>query len=469
MFPCFSWRWPDSLLFRLNGIIAIAVGTLALSLAWQQLDATRASVREEITAANRVATQLLERTGWIVVSAGPQAMLGFLEQLGRVRANDIQLMDAQGRVLYRSPQPTYKQGRSVPTWFHDLVAPVPQRQVIPLPGGALLSIEADPSRAILDGWDDLTQLALQTALALGVLLSVVFAAVSHLVRPLAQVEQALARLEQGDYATRLPTLPGREARLIGAAVNRLGEAIEATLSARIQAIEAERSLARSRDWAQEVEARLEAERKEIAAMLHDELGQSVTGIRSLARSLALRLPAQDATGRQAAMLIDQEASRLYEAMHGLIPRLTPLSLGPLGLAEALGDLVATLRPQYPAVQLHAELAPDPAKEDAGPACWAAHHQPALLAAYRVAQEALTNAFKHSGAQHITLRLSWPAGAQVCVQVEDDGRGLPDADQRPTRFGLLGLRERVLALGGVFEAERRAQGGSRVQAILHVPT
>ncbi|MFM2329225.1 MAG: hypothetical protein RLZZ494_1328, partial [Pseudomonadota bacterium] len=79
MFPFFSRHWPDSLSFRLNGIIAIAVGTLALSLAWQQLEATRASVREEITAANRVATQLLERTGWIVVSAGPQAMLAFLE------------------------------------------------------------------------------------------------------------------------------------------------------------------------------------------------------------------------------------------------------------------------------------------------------------------------------------------------------------------------------------------------------
>ncbi len=461
MFPFFSRHWPDSLSFRLNGIIAIAVGTLALSLAWQQLEATRASVREEITAANRVATQLLERTGWIVVSAGPQAMLAFLEQLGRVRANDIQLIDAQGQVLYRSPQPTYKQGRQVPDWFHHLVAPAPQRQVIRLPGDAQLSIEADPSRAILDGWDDLTQLALQTALALVALLGVVFAAVNRLVRPLARVEQALARLEQGDYATRLPVLSGREARLIGAAVNRLGEAIEATLAARVQAIEAERSLARSRDWAQEVEARLETERKEIAAMLHDELGQSVTGIRSLARSLALRLPASDGPGRQAAALIDQEASRLYEAMHGLIPRLTPLSLGPLGLAEALGDLATTLRPKHPGVQLHTELAPDPIPPGV--------HSPALLAAYRVAQEALTNAFKHSGARHVVLHLSWPTTTQVCVAVEDDGRGLPDADQRPVRFGLLGLRERVLALGGEFRAERRPQGGSRIEARLTLPS
>jgi signal transduction histidine kinase len=59
--------------------------------------------------------------------------------------------------------------------------------------------------------------------------------------------------------------------------------------------------------------------------------------------------------------------------------------------------------------------------------------------------------------------------QVCVAVEDDGRGLPEADQRPARFGLLGLRERVLALGGEFRAERRPQGGSRIEARLTLPS
>lgn len=479
-----------SLRTQIHLIVATVLGLFIAALMWLQLEATRASVREEIVAGNRIAAQLLERTSWIVLRGGLPAMQGFLAQLGRVRANDITLVAPDGRELYHSPQPTYKQGRSAPAWFHALVAPELQRQAIELPGGGRLLIEADASRAILDGWDELTRLAALALLALAVVSAVVFWRVGRLVAPLAQVETALLRLERGDYATRLPSLPGREARMIGTAVNRLGEAIEATLAARVQALQAERDLAGSRHWAQEVEARLEAERREIAAALHDELGQSVTGIRSLARSLGARLPAGDEVGRQAAALIDQEAARLYDAMHGMIPRLTPLSLGALGLAEALTDLVASLRQRHPQIRFTSELAPDPAG--------APLSQPVLLAAYRVAQEGLNNALKHSGAQQLRLRLAWratasgapagalaeasaapsspaaptacPAAAARCwlhLCVEDNGCGLPPEAERPARFGLVGLRERVLALGGEFGVQCLPEGGTRLEASLPV--
>jgi two-component system sensor histidine kinase UhpB len=454
---------PDSLRFRLNAITVIVSALLSLTFAWQQIQTTRASVREEIIAGNRIATQLLERASWIVMRSGPEAMLSFLEQLGRVRANDITFTDSTGQLRYRSPQPTYKQGRSAPAWFAALVLPPLQRQVIDLPGAGQLTIEADASRAILDGWDDLTHLAALALLALVAVSVCLFWLVGRLVRPLAQVEQALARLERGDYTTRLPNLPGREARLIGAAVNRLGDTIEANLAARMQAFEAERSLAVSREWAQKVEARLEAERKDIAAALHDELGQSVTAIRSLARSVGARLPEADASGRQAATMIDEEAARLYDAMHGMIPRLTPLALGSFGLAEALTDLAAGIRQRHPHISLHTELAPDPATPP---------NQAVLLAAYRVAQEAITNALKHSGGTQLHLRLVWlPLGLnqgqppQLQISVEDDGIGLPPPELRPARFGLMGLRERVLALGGEFSAQRLPARGSLVQALL----
>jgi two-component system, NarL family, sensor histidine kinase UhpB len=70
------------------------------------------------------------------------------------------------------------------------------------------------------------------------------------------------------------------------------------LQQRIVAHETQRRLKESREWAQRLEHRLENERREIAGELHDELGQSVTAIRSLARSLSGRLPAQDRVGRE---------------------------------------------------------------------------------------------------------------------------------------------------------------------------
>lgn len=440
---------------RLNAIFAAVVGLFVASLLWQQIDATRSSVREEIEASNRIAAQLLERVSWIVARGGPQAMLGFLEQLGHLRANDITLVDEQGRTLYRSPPATYKQGRNAPAWFSAWVEPPLHRQLIRMPGGTL-TIQANPSRAILDGWDDLVHLAGSALLALLALNVAVFWAVGRTLKPFGQIVDGLRRLQGGDYAFRLPRLRGREAGLIGASVNRLGETIEANLQQRLDAFEAERRLAESRTWAQRVEQRLEAERREIAAELHDELGQSVTAIRSLARSLTGRLSAGDAEGREAVQLIDTEAARLYEAMHGMIPRLTPLALGPLGLPDALGDLVASVRQRHPAWQLSLSVdGPDAPIGDA-----------VALVAYRVAQEAINNALKHSGGRRIELCLAEAPGAGLRLSITDDGTGLPPAPERPVRFGLTGLHERVRALGGRFEADRLAGGGTCIVA--HLP-
>ena len=430
------------------------MGIFVATLMWLQVEATRASVREEIIASNRVATQLLERVSWIVTRGGPVAMRGFLEQLGRVRANDLTLVDDQGVVLYRSPPPVYKQGRSAPGWYTQMVVPPLQRQVIAVAGGRL-TIEADPSRAILDGWDDLQRLAWMAAAALVVINVAVFWAMGRMLQPFARIVQALEQLQAGDYAHRLPTLSGREAGLIGESVNRLGEAIEANLQQRMQAFETERRLAESRDWAQTMTQRLEAERREIAAELHDELGQSVTGIRSLAKSLAGRLPESDAMGREAARLIDSEAARLYDAMHGMIPRLTPLALDPMGLPDALRDLIAALRQRQPELQI--TLQAQPLDRPLAP--------PVALVAYRVVQEALNNAIKHSGGVQLQVLVALQPGDELLVRVDDNGRGLPDASERPARFGLTGLRERVQALGGRFEALRRDVGGTRVQASL----
>ena len=442
-----------SLRLQLNAIVFLLMLACAAALLWMRLDATRASVREEITGSNRVATQLLERVTWIFSRGGPPAMLNFLEQLGRVRANEITLVDAEGRELYRSPPATYKQGRSAPPWFTDLVTPPLQRQTIRMLG-ATLTIESNPSRAILDGWDDLVQLA---GVALGTLAAVMvllFWLLGRTSEPFGQIAAALRRMHRGDYASRLPPLRGREARLIGEAVNRLGETIEANVQQRAAAVAAERSLAESRDWARRVEQRLEAERREIAAELHDELGQSVTGIRSLARSLATRLPADDALGREAAQMIDSEAARLYDAMHGLIPRLTPLSLGPLGLPDALNDLVAGLRQRHPGFDFSLQIEGPDGAVDAAPA----------LAVYRTVQEAVNNAVKHSGGRHIAIALQ-RSPDDMHLTITDDGRGLPPPESRPARFGLTGLRERVQALGGLFDAQPGPAGGTVVRARL----
>jgi two-component system sensor histidine kinase UhpB len=454
-----------SLRGRIQLIVAGLAALFVAALLWLQIDATRRSVHEEIVGANRVAAQLLQRVSWVQMRSGMPALLEFLGQLGRVRANEITLLDAGGRQLYRSPPATYKQGRSAPDWYSTLVVPPLQRQVIQLPAGGELAIEADPSRAILDGWDDLKVLLGTAGAVLAVLLGVVFWLVGRTLRPFPTILAALARIEQGELATRLPALSGREAGAIGHAINRMSAAVEGHLTERMRAFEVERSLAESRELARQIEHHMEQERREIARELHDELGQSVTAIRSLAATLSLRLASHDAQGAELARLIGGEASRLDDAMHSLIPRLAPLALDHQNLADCLSDLVASARQRETetTIALHIDAALPELDGDVA------------LAAYRVAQEALGNALRHSGAERIELKVHATADGgndQLQVSVSDDGRGLGTDGSAPLqhkgRYGLRGLRERVRALGGRFELVSPTApggGGLTVQASL----
>jgi signal transduction histidine kinase len=82
-------------------------------------------------------------------------------------------------------------------------------------------------------------------------------------------------------------------------------------------------------------------------------------------------------------------------------------------------------------------------------------------AYRVAQECLTNALRHSAAQQVVLRIERRSGEQnaLLIRVEDDGGGDATSMQQSAGFGLTGIRERVAALGGSLLIARATRGVS----------
>src|SRR5262245_20905833 len=137
---------------RLNLLVTGLTAAFAIVLILLEVQTARASVREEIAAANRVAVQLLTQVaGSSYASAGgtDQVQL-FLQQLGRVRANEITLRSASGEELYRSPPSTWKAGREAPQWFSKLLMPKVAWHVFPLQDGAQMIVEPVSSRAILD-------------------------------------------------------------------------------------------------------------------------------------------------------------------------------------------------------------------------------------------------------------------------------------------------------------------------------
>jgi two-component system sensor histidine kinase UhpB len=174
-------------------------------------------------------------------------------------------------------------------------------------------------------------------------------------------------------------------------------------------------------------------------------------MRSLALSVVQRCEDRDVEAAQAARLIADEASRLYDAMHGLIPRLTPLVLDRFGLPDALADLVERTRRSHPQVSVTLQL-------DAADAALAPD---AALALYRAAQEGITNALRHGGASAITLVLRRD-GAELALDVTDDGSGLaPDWQQRPGHHGLRWMAERLATLRGRFALSAAEPRGVRL--------
>ena len=444
-----------TLRLKINLIVAALTLGFIVAMSWMHLRSMRESVLEEVGAANRVAAQVLNRTVWRYTSRGTQEILNFLQDMGRLRSNDITLIDLAGRELYRSPPSAYKAGRDAPEWFDRLISPVSAVQTIEFTDGKLM-VQANASRAVLDAWDSLKLLAAFGLLLLVVVNALVFWLVGRIVRPFGQIVAALNQLQGGRLDVKLPRLLGNEAAAIGAAFNRMVDELQNHIETERRAGRAEMQLSDSRELTRWIDQHIERERLMIARELHDELGQSVTAIRSMALSIAQRIHALDPQAETAARMIADESSRLYDAMHGMIPRLTPLMLDNFGLAEALNELITRTRLSQPQLLIESAI-------DIGRAALASD---TALTLYRAAQEGISNALRHGQARHLQLSVAH-VGAALTLTLQDDGRGLAaDWSLRKGHYGLRWLAERAEGVGGELRVEAVASGGVRL--ILRLP-
>jgi signal transduction histidine kinase len=206
----------------------------------------------------------------------------------------------------------------------------------------------------------------------------------------------------------------------------------------------------------------EAERKALARELHDELGQYLNVIKIDAVGIRddPRVDLQAVHGRASAIV--DNCDHVHGALATLIRELRPAGLDDLGLAAALEHCVQTWRTRLPQVALRLSVTGDLTALPEGLA----------LTAYRLVQEALTNVAKHSGARHVSIHLdraAWhgpPPHDTVSVAVEDDGTGSePGVASRG--LGLIGMRERVIALRGALAIETSPGQGFKLTARIPV--
>ncbi len=182
----------------------------------------------------------------------------------------------------------------------------------------------------------------------------------------------------------------------------------------------------------------EEERKRLGLDLHDDVCQELTGIGILVEAARTRLGA-DAPASADLTRVVRYLGKLVEHLRSLAGELRPLQLPELGLEGSLRSLVAGFAASETSITLALPVALPRLDEETE------------IAIYRVAQEALSNATRHSDALGIQVTVT-VANARLYLEVRDDGCGFDPARIRPGALGLVGMEERALAVGGSLAIE-----------------
>jgi two-component system, NarL family, sensor histidine kinase UhpB len=279
-----------------------------------------------------------------------------------------------------------------------------------------------------------------TLLVIGLALVVVALSLALLrerrrLRPLEDLIEAMEKVDLSSPQLHLP------ASIDGVGETEEVERIELAFLRMMRRLEAERRRAGSAALHAQ-----EEERARVARDLHDEVNQSLTG-------LLLRLEAaREAAPPELEGELAETRTLANQAMTELLSlarQLRPTALDDLGLAAAIGGQVE----QLARGEIEAKLSVEGGFSDLG--------DDAQLVVYRVAQEALNNAARHSGARHVEVRLRRSGDDGVVLEVADDGRGFA-FDESERGLGIGGMRERALLVGGELTIESRPDAGTTVR-------
>lgn len=441
------------LVVRLFGITAVC---LAAAIAWIVVDAHAAVAREAELSSARVA-QHLQALYW-------------QEQVwrGRGRAGlntpapewqsfaTLNLISPGVCVTFalrdETPQSLCSQtaalGDPAPGWFVTAYGTLFPRTVSVQralfardPGAGFIVNTPDRDAAVRQAWSRVSLLAaIAAAMAAGI--SVLAALmIGQALRPARVIVDGLQHLQRGDLAWRLPAFRTADFSLIARAVNQL--------AAQLARTHAERNALTTRLLQVQ-----ETERRALARDLHDEFGQCLAATAALAASIDAGAPADRPDIAEEAQAIGRAQARMMKTLRSALARLRTQDIEEVGLELSLRRLVTDHNLQTASrsvfhLRVDGEIGGLP--------------RTVAVDVYRIAQECLNNAARHGVPTQVDLRVTQDAHA-VAVTVEDDGGGDAARLDRPGGHGIVGLRERIAALGGTLSIHNAGRG-IRVAAVI----
>jgi two-component system sensor histidine kinase UhpB len=289
---------------------------------------------------------------------------------------------------------------------------------------AELLITPNSSSEIDEILQDALRLFVTLALFSVATLIVAWRAADHALAPVRKLEEGLERLADGEQKANLPAFELREFSRVASAIDHLASSLE----------EARRG---QRQLAQELISVQEAERRQLAAELHDEMGQMLTAIGVTAAYLerhGQEIAPQNVVsyGRE----LQQDVRTVGAQLRSILRRLRPYGLDGLCIDDALHELLEGWQQREAGIHFDLKLT----------AALPPVSQEIALVLYRVVQEALTNVVRHSQATDCQVTLSSDGGT-LALSIADNGCGHPAEVVKRMGVGLLGMRERLSMVGG----------------------
>ena len=343
------------------------------------------------------------------------------------------VVDTSGQVRMASKPAMPEQG--APGWFVSSLRPDLQTATVKVPGanGDVFVLKPVPASDIAALWSATLDSAELFAVAAALGLSLIYWMIGRALAPLVDLSHGLSAIGASSYRERVREEGPRELRPLQKGFNAMAERL-AEIDARNRALEAQLMTIQ------------DEERAEIARDLHDEIGPHLFAV-SLDAGMIGRCINE---GETEAILdqvksIQSAVSHMQREVRDLIARLRPTRASELGLEAAITDLVAFWQGRQPHVEFISRLAgadsyvPEPLHD----------------VIYRVVQESVANALRHAKTKKLSITLA-QTGEGIAVTVENRGMANPRTSELPG-LGLMSMRERVLALGGLLEIDRANEG------------
>jgi two-component system sensor histidine kinase UhpB len=443
------------LILRLVGVVILC---LACTMGWVLFDAHRTIEADTASSAERVASnlqnlywrELVWREGVYreaLLPAPDWESIATLKVIAPGICIGFRLGLQQSRQMCSQTEGI---GAPAPAWFvrgygilfgpHSTVTrPLTIRQR----NAGTIEASADPAAAMRQAWRQvavMVTVAAAMALSIGVLAALM---IGHALMPARTIVGGLRRLEQGDHRHRLPQFGTAEFSHIARAVNDLASRLAQTTAERL-------ALTKRLFQVQE------EERRALARDLHDEFGQCLTATSALAASIEAGAAPDRPDLVDDARAIARVTRQMMTTLRGALARLRSQDIDELGLQASLVQLVARWNAGTAPTAFHLDVVGDLASVPAE----------AAVNVYRIAQECLTNAARHGKPRHVHLRIEHVAdvGEAVALSVEDDGGGDASRISGTCGHGILGMRERIAALGGSLSIADAARG-VRVAAVV----